>query len=144
MFTQLGEQPRTIFLKGIESHKLHQEFEVSDGATVKKGQPVILHTDGTVKPAPADADVYTIIGYSIHNGGAGDLVTVGMKAFTIVFASSNAAINAGPVQYKGLHATLAGGNFYNQFANSSTAAKVIGWALDKADDGGDIIRVALF
>lgn len=143
MFNQFGEKPRTIFLKGIENHKLHQEFEVATGQTVKKGQPVILNADGTVQAAAANAAAYTIIGYSIHNGGPGELITVGMKAFTIVYASNSAAIDAGPVAYNGLNADVESG-LYNDFTNSTTAGNIIGWALDKATAADDIIRVALF
>ena len=47
--TVMGDQTKTIFLKGVEAHKLHHEFTVGSGNTViKRGQPVVLNNDGTV------------------------------------------------------------------------------------------------
>lgn len=143
MFTQFGDKTQTIFLKGIENHKLHQEFEVATGQAVKKGQPVILNANGTVQAAGSNPDVYTIIGYSIHNGAAGELITVGMKAFVIVYASNSGnTLNAGPVAYNGMNPDVEGG-LYNDFTNTSTAGKVIGWCLDQATTADDRVRVAL-
>lgn len=148
MFTQFGEKPKTIFLKGIENHKLHQEFEVGTGATVKVGQPVVLNTDGTVKAATANNKNYEIIGYSIHNGKAGSFVTIGMKAFTIVYASPSAACDAGPVKYLGMNSGVEDGIYNDVEALDSTAqdfdpTELVGWALDQSTTGDDIIRLAL-
>lgn len=143
MFTQFGDKTHTIFLKGIENHKLHQEFTVATGQTVKKGQPVVLNANGTVQAAAANADAYTIIGYSIHNGAAGELITVGMKAFTIIWASNAAPLNAGPVAYNDMNPDVEDGLF-NDFTNSTTAGKVVGWCLDQATTADDMVRVALY
>lgn len=141
-----NDTKKTLFLKGPESHKLHQEFVVAAGQTVKKGQPVTLNTDGEVVPAGANAASRTIIGYSVHTGAAAEYVTVAMKAYALVWAMPNAAVNAGPVAYDGLNTT---DNDYSSFkaaagtAGASTAEEVTGWALDKATAADEPIRVAL-
>lgn len=140
--TVLGENPKTIFLKGIENHKLHHEFAVETGNSVKKGQPVKLTATGTVVPAAADEPVENIIGHSIHNGAADELITVGMKAMGIVWASPNAAVDAGPVKYAGLNST---DSDYNAYAavGAGAATLLYGWALDQATAADDLIRVAI-
>lgn len=143
MFTQFGDKTRTIFLKGIENHKLHQEFEVAAGQTIKKGQPIILNANGTVQAAGATPDAHTVIGYSIHNGAAGELVTVGMKAFTIVYASNTGALDAGPVAYAGTMNSNVADGIYCNYTNTTTAGKVIGWCLDQATGANDTVRIAL-
>ena len=148
--TILGSKTKTVFLKGIENHKLHHEFEVAANNTIKKGQPVFLDTDGMVcvalaangggEGAPA-TPANNIIGWSIHNGEAGEMVTIGMKAFGIVWAMPNTALNAGPVQYGGLNDE---DPTYNSFATAADAASTIGWALDKAAAADELIRVAIY
>lgn len=148
--TTLGSKTQTIFLKGIENHKLHHEFEVAEGETISKGQPVYLNTDGEVCAAkkageggegdpatPANA----IIGWSIHNGSEGEVVTVGMKAFGIVWAMPNAALNAGPVEYDGMNDE---DPTFNSFVVATGANTTIGWALDKASAADELIRVAIY
>lgn len=143
--TVLGNKTKTIFLKGIESHKLHHEFEVAEGATVKIGQPVKLNTTGFVVPAADDEPAVNIIGYSIHEGAAGELVTVGMKAFAIIWAMPNGATNAGPVSYDGMNDE---DGLYNSFKAPTPEADAaiitaIGWALDQSTEVDELIRVAL-
>lgn len=142
MFTQFGDKTQTVFLKGIENHKLHQEFEVKAAGKVQKGQPVVLQADGTIDAAGATADAHTIIGIAIHNGGPGELVTVGMKAYTIVYASPTQATTAGPVAYNGLNSAHDG--LYLDYANTATAGKVVGWSLDPTTAADEIVRIALF
>lgn len=145
--TQFGEQTKTLFLKGIEMHKLHHEFEVATAASIKKGQPVKLNAAGEVIPAVANEPARNIIGYSIHNGEAGELVTVGMKAFAIVWASPEAAVDAGPVAYNGQNTT---DPYYPAVvattgtAGTSTQEEEMGWALDQATAADDLIRVAIY
>lgn len=146
--TILGNKTKTIFLKGIENHKLHHEFEVAEGEEVKVGQPVVLEDDGTVKAAAEDEKALNVIGYSIHEGGGGELVTVGMKAFAIVWAMPNDPLDAGPVAYEGMNEEDA---TYNSFKEPTPTTEgdvtltdtVIGWALDKAEAADELIRVAV-
>lgn len=138
----LGTETESVFLKEIESHKLHQEFEVQVAKSIKRGQPVILSGAGElIEPAGAGEANINIIGYAVHDGEAGDLVTVGMRAFTIIWAEAFAAIVAGPVKY----VDAGGTTKLNRFDDDTvTAANHTGWALDDAAAQGDEIRVALF
>lgn len=140
--TAFGETTQTIFLKQIQSHKLHHEFEVATGATIKKGQAVKLNTAGEVVPAVAGELEHLVIGYSVHDGLAGELVTIGMKAFTIVWAQSAGALDAGPVKIGAagadpLYAT------YVAAVHATPGADTVGWALDGAAATDELIRVAL-
>jgi hypothetical protein len=136
--TALGDKSKTVFLKGVESHKIHHEFEVATGVAVKVAQPVKLNNDGLVVPAAA-GDGDAIIGYSIHDGAAGELVTVAMRAYVIVYAMTSEAVNAGPVEYGGVGTE---DPEYMLYVNVDTGSQV-GWALDKATGADELIRVAL-
>lgn len=138
--TKLGQGTKTIWLKGPEAHKLHNEFEVAAGATVKVSQPVILDTDGLVKPAPAGTAKNLIIGYSIHNGKEKELVTVVMVGFTMIYAKPDATITAGPVKNGLMNAN---DDSYLSVSNTVNAADQFGWAID-AGDADDKVRVVLF
>lgn len=134
-----GDTTKTLFLKS-ESHKLFQEFEVASGQAVKKGQPVALVTGGHVQPA-ATASAHTIVGVSMHDGAAGELVTVMMRAHLITFAeAATDGLVAGPV--------LVHANLYNATTGyvevddaSVTTVNICGHALDNGDNG-DLVRVA--
>ena len=136
-----GTDTKTKILKS-ESHKLFQEFEVVAGTNLKKGQPVTLETAGTVDEAINTTATHLIIGFAVQDALAGELVTVMMKAFAIIFMeSATASLTAGPVK---IHA-----NGYNSTTgymevddDTVTDANILGWSLDTGDDG-DIVRVAL-
>jgi hypothetical protein len=140
--TKFGGKSKTIYLNDVEAHKLHLEFEVGAAVTVKKGQPVVLNSDGTIRPVNAalGADAAAIIGYSIHNGEVGELVTVGMRAFAVVYAEAGAVNqNAGIV-----FATNVAPTDPDMVRWVSAAAGTMhGWALDQSVAVGDIIRVAV-
>lgn len=138
--TILGEKSKTIFLKGVEAHKLHHEFTVAPGFTVKRGQPVKLLADGTIKACTGSEKNMVIIGISIHNGSDGELVTVAMKAFAILYAMPNAGTVAGPVKYDGLNST---DDDYNSYVALVDGGELAGWALDKAGAADEMIRVAV-
>lgn len=158
MLTAFGQETHTIFLKGVEAHKLHHEFAVATGSTIKRGQPVVLTADGEVKPATSGEKAHKIIGVSIHNGKEKELVTVAMKAYGVVYAMPNAAVDAGPVAYDGLNgsqtdpaqpgfntATDGTTGIYSSYkAGSADGSDLAGWALDKAEDANDLIRVAIY
>lgn len=139
--TSFGEKTKTVYLNGIEAHKLHLEFNVGTGSTVKKGQPVVLNSDGTVRPiaGTAGADAAAIIGYSVHDGAAGELITVGMRAFAVVYAEAGAALNAGMVM---AIATAPTDPMYVRYTQGA-ATTMNGWALDDAAAAGELIRVAV-
>lgn len=141
----LGAQTRSIFLKEVQSHKLHQEFIVADANTVKVGQPVKLNAAGEIVPAATGEFFRNIIGFSVHNAAAGETATVGMKAFGLVWARANAdAQVAGPVAYKGLSAVSGETDFGKYGAiDSIDFDDLAGWALDGGDED-DVIRVAIY
>jgi len=144
--TQFGEQTKSVFLKSIESHKLHQEFEVKVGVSVVQGQPLkLVAADGTVEPAGAGELNHLIIGYALQNRAAGELVTVGMKAYGIVWAQSLGALAAGPVM---VSATAPTDPFYRAYEAvvlaTANGADTVGWSLDAAAGVGELIRVAIY
>ncbi len=138
---KFGEKTHTLFLKGPEAHKLHHEFTVDTGVEIRKGQPVVLTSDGEVTPAASGASAYKIVGYSVHNGKAGELVTITMKPFMMVYAKPNAALVAGPVAYGGQNTAEPE---YASFTVAADGDTQVGFALDEAVAANDIIRVALF
>lgn len=140
MLTKFGDTTETLFLKGFEAHKLHHEFTVATGATIRKAQPVKLTAEGEVEPADTAEVSENIIGYSIHNGNAGELVTIAMKAYGIVYCRPNAAVEAGPVQYAGQNTT---DERFPAVAAATDATTLMGWALDEAEAADDEIRLAL-
>lgn len=154
MLTKLGQTTKTLFIKGPESHKLHHEFEVAEGAEIFRGQQVTLNEDGQVVPVTFTVDEvteaitttpkYKIIGVSIHNGKAGEMVTIAMVAYVIIYAEVEDELDAGPVRYKGMSATDDGNEVHPIYVSAPDAATTTGWALDKGEEAGDIVRVALF
>jgi len=106
--------------------------------TPKKGMPMIFKTDGTVEPAGQDPNPFTVIGMSVHDHNAGELITVMCKGHAIIWAESQTdALVPGPVLYDSWNYTSGFGEYDDA---SVTAANIAGWAIDTADDG-DLIRV---
>jgi len=140
--TKFGEQTKSVFLKAIESHKLHQEFEVTAGAAVVKGQPVKLTADGTIEPAATDELAFEVIGYSLHTRAAGELATIAMKAMAIVWSQSAGALDAGPVK---ILADAPTDPLYRSYVATAhaTGADVVGYALDAATGADELVRVAI-
>lgn len=140
--TKFGDKSKTVYLNDVEAHKLHLEFEVGTAAVVKKGQAVVLNTDGTIRPiaGTAGADARAIIGYSIHNGAAGELVTVGMRAYAVVYAEAGAAAQTAGMVFA-TNAVPTDPTMTRWVA--AAAATMHGWALDEAALAGGIIRVAV-
>ena len=136
----LGNTTKTVFLNEIENHKLHLEFEVAAGQTVYQGQPLVLNADGTIQGAAIGASKHLVIGYSLHDSTDGELCTVGMRAYSVIWADSESALVAGPVKFAGYDGVTG----YNKFEDDLvTAADAIGWSLDVATAGQERIRVAL-
>jgi len=144
-----GNQSKSTFLNGPESHKLHLEFEASAGINV--GQPCKMHADGgKVVPCVADDNEILMVGVSIHPGFSayGDKIVLATRGFTVVMCQSADAVTPGPVQYKGFDTTTKY-NLVGTLAAVTTPAenaalplsKHFGWVLDKATAAGQIIRV---
>lgn len=142
----LGNETKSRFYIDPEAHKLSYSFVVEAAQEVHKGDPVVLTATGTVQAAAAAAPAYTIIGHSIHDGEAGEDVTIVMKAYTVVYAEAAAdALVPGPVQLGAWNATT-GRREYAVAAGADDTAKAIvtvGHSLDTGDNG-DEIKVALF
>lgn len=158
MLVAFGQETHTIFLKGVEAHKLHHEFAVAAGGSVKRAQPVVLNGDGDVVAASGTSKSKDIIGYSIHNGNAGELVTVAMKAFGMVYAMPSAALAAGPVAYDGINTAQpdkihgfntpsdkAGDGVYGNYKVAATdGSDLAGWNLDRTTSANELVRVAIY
>lgn len=114
----------------------------SDTNTIYKSQPVRLQADGTIEPCINGNYKHQNIGIAMHDGLGGELVTVMMKGFAIIFAEcATDSLVAGPVT---IHS-----NGYNTTTGylevddaSVTIDNLFGWALD-GGDGGDLIRVVV-
>jgi hypothetical protein len=140
MLNNLGTTTESAFLKEIQSHKLHQEFAVATGETVYKGMPVKLNATGEIVPAGAAEPQMNIIGYCVMDGAEETLVTVGMRGFGIVWATSSAAMTPGPVKYVGFD-TVTGRNQHTSAAVTEDIQS--GWALDVAAGAGEKVRVVI-
>jgi len=114
----------------------------TDTNDVKAGQMVQLQGDGTVEPVINGDYRFGSMGISMHDGTGGELVTVMMKAYAIVWMECGTnGLLAGPVK---IHSTVFNATTgYQEVDDASvTAANMVGWALDGGDDG-DLIRVAI-
>jgi hypothetical protein len=140
--TAFGEQTKTIFLNDIESHKLHLAFTVAAASTIFKGQPVKLNAVGAIIAAIGDGtDAHAIIGYSIQDAVAGDICTVGVRGYAVIYARAETALVPGPVFYSGQDSVEGEYGIYDDTA--VTAANMNGWSLDVANALHDEIRVLL-
>ena len=137
-----GEDTKTIILKS-ESHKLFQEFEVAATKEVKKGQPVVISGNEEVDAAGTASTTQQIIGFSMHDGEAGDLITVMMKAYAILFVQcETATLAAGPVRLGSTSVYNATDGYVYIDDDTVTGANQVGWALE---GGGvdDVVRLAV-
>ena len=140
--TAFGEQTETIFLNDVEAHKLHIAFTVAVGATIKKGVPVKLNATGEITTVIGDGtDAHAIIGYSIQDAVAGDICTIGVRGYAVVYARAKTAIVPGPVFYALQDSVEPEYSMYEDTA--VTAANMNGWSLDAATALHDEIRVLL-
>lgn len=135
----LGTTTKSLFLKGVENHKLHHEFMVATGATIKAGQMVKLNSTGEIVALAAGDNQDLFIGVAIHDAAEETLCTVATRGYTIIRAESGAALNPGPVQ-AGTFDTV---NSVNEFVTSTGHDKSIGWALDVAAGANEEIRVLI-
>lgn len=133
----LGDSVQSRILK-TESHKLHHEFTVKAANSVRQGMLVKLHTDGTVEPVDAADTNNLAIGYCLQDAAAGEYVTVVCRGYAIIFAESQGALNAGPVEYDDF-----GSGSYDlpEFIAATDTTDYVGWAIDSASGANEIIRV---
>jgi len=127
--TAFGSETKRLFVKD-ESHKLHQGFHANE--KVSAGQPVMLHTNGKIKPWDGVSE-HTCIGVSlltVDPAVADTRCTVKTRGFVIIEAIADGAITTGPVKYTGLDTS--GLSKYS--AASVTIATCIGWAITGAAD----------
>ena len=137
-----GTDTSTIILKS-ESHKLFQEFEVEAAVTIVKGMPVYITGDEQVSPATTSTTTQQFIGFSMHDGAAGELVTVMMKAYAIIFAECETdSLAAGPVRIGTTNPFNATTGYVLIDDDTVGATNQLGWALEGGDDG-DVVRLAL-
>jgi len=95
-----------------------------------------------VIPAVAAEPTRNIIGYSIHTANIGDVATVMVKPYLIVWAEPKAAVAAGPVAYDGQAVNT---DFISVKAEAVAGdGSAIGFALDQSIGADETIRVALF
>ena len=137
-----GKTPRTVIYKS-ESHKLHQAFNVKAEATIYMGQPVALHTDGTIYPY-AGTGIY--IGVAVTDsinpayGAQRDFpieVTVAVSGHMIVNMSASAALSAGYVAPSGSVVSTRFPAVAAAAANTETHFI----ALNAASAAGDLVQV---
>lgn len=142
----LGGTTKLVFEHDPEAHKLHVEFQVASGQSVRIGDPVILNTNGTIQGAGTAAAKYTILGVSIHDAAAGELATVAVRGYCQVWAEAAAAsLNAGPVQLGAWNATTLRRE-YAAAAGADDAAKSVvsvGFNVTQAVADGDPIKVII-
>lgn len=138
----IGSKIKSTFLK-TESHKLFQEFEVNTSKAVKAGQPVVMEADEKIGPITTSSSTQAIIGIAMQDGAAGELVTVMMKAFAIIYAECETdSLAVGPVRI-GSSAVYNATTGYVLIDDASVDhSNQIGWALKSGDDG-DVVPVAI-
>jgi hypothetical protein len=140
--TSLGKTSKTVFL-ATEEEKITHELVAS--AAIKAGQPIKLTATGTAAVWVNTDGVKALVGYAVTDAASGEYVTIWTRGFAIIYALSNAAQNAGPVEYTSYDTTTEIGDNtgYSKYAASSDATKINGWALDDAADAGELIRVLM-
>ncbi len=105
-----------------------------------KGMPVEQDPDnGKVIPFANDGNL-EYIGVALHNAGGGELATIGMRGYAVIFAHASEALSYGPVNWDS-YDEANGINKYNQTAVTTTTFQ--GWSLDSAAADGDPIRVVV-
>lgn len=98
----LGTTTARLFVK-TQSHKLSHAFTAAEA--IKKSQPVKLKADGELEVLDLDDASRLCIGYALHDAADGEQVTVVLKGYAIVRATSGEAMNPGPCRVKGYDAT---------------------------------------
>ena len=142
----LGNTTKTTFYKR-DTHVIHQEFIVKNGANIEVGMPVKLTADGKIEPfAPGDKFDTLCIGFSLHKRAEKEITTIQMRSRGILYAQASAALPTGPVKFAGNIAALINlpQETVNTFATDGAGTdEMIGWAIDVATAANQEIRVVL-
>lgn len=114
----------------------------SDNNRIYKGQPVKLTTSGKIEPYAAGDIPGKLIGYAEQDGFGGDLVTVMMKAFAIIYAEAYADSHLpGTCRMAAFNSTTKMMEVDDGGTQDHTT--IIGNCLDSGSNG-DVVRVAVF
>jgi hypothetical protein len=150
-FTKFGgTTPRVVIYKS-ESHKLHQAFPVKASVKIYAGNPVAITADGTIELLTKDNEAnYLGIAVTDNNNpaykesaNAGPVeVTVAVQGFMIINATSETALNAGPVEIgTGMDATNHFTKF-KTFTQADAATRPVNFiSLTKASVKDELIQV---
>lgn len=113
----------------------------TDNNNIKKGQLVKLTTSGTVEPLAAGDIPQKALGIAVQEGHGGDLITVMMAAFAIIYAEAYAASHLPGVCRMAAFNSTTG---YMEVDDGGTEdhTTIIGNCLDDGGDG-DVVRVAI-
>ena len=135
--TAIGDSAQTRILKH-ESHKLHHEFTVKTGSAARIGQPMKLDANGTVVPMVLLNEEHLCIGYAMIDAAADEYVTIAVRGYTILFAETQGALVAGPVQYDDFGSQPLD---LPEFVVAATNAVTVGWCLDQAAGANELVRI---
>lgn len=137
MPTTFGDATPDFIFNKLTSHQITEEFTVKAANTIYKGQPVKMDPAGTIVPFVAADEDHLRIGESIHNGAAGERVTVLLKGHTIIAAQADGDTVCGPVKYTAYDTTT----HRPKYSDSGvTGVLTQGWAIDSVLDG-EVMRV---
>ena len=150
-FTKFGgTTPRVVIYKS-ESHKLHQAFLVKASATIYAGNPVAITADGTIELLTKNNEA-NYLGIAVtgninpaykESTNAGPVeVTVAVQGFMIINATSEAPLEAGPVEIGiGMDATNHFTKF-KTFTQDAAATRPVNFiSLTKASVKDELIQV---
>ena len=137
--TAIGDSAQTRILKH-ESHKLHHEFTVKAANSVRIGMPVKLDAAGTIVPLVLTDEEHLCIGYCMQDAAADEYVTVAMRGYTILFAETQGALAAGPVQIDDFGSQPLD---LPEFVVAATNVLTVGWNLDNAAGANEQVRILM-
>ena len=107
---------------------------------IKKGMPVEINaTSGKIQPVTVSTHDLTCVGIAVHDAVDGELCTVALRGYSIIYARSASAMTFGaPVKFDSYDST----DGYNKVEDGSvTVANQFGWAIDDATAADETIRV---
>lgn len=140
---------RTITITPFDNAVLDYAFTVVSSAAgtavasvaetqgkIYPGQPIVLTGSGEkVKPLAAGVSWFNAIGFSIHAGEPGELITAVMKGHAVIAAlSGENSLVPGPVKVIGFDTDTQ----RVKYGVTSTATDVAGWAIDGGNTGDEI------
>ena len=152
-FTKFGgTTPRVVIYKS-ESHKLHQAFPVKTSVKIYAGNPVAITPEGKIELL-TESNEANYLGIAVTDNinpaykgsaNAGSVeVTVAVQGFMIINATSEAALDAGPVEIStGMDATYHFTKFKTSTqAGADAATRPVNFiSLTKASTKDELIQV---